>query len=421
MKNYRFDAKLIAARPVEYAVNAEFTDTVMKAIEHPEILSAHVRRMGGNKKETLFMKFKHLPKFAIVLIAIASLAAVSGTAYAAYHLLWEKPQLTISQPETSVSGRDEVSLSFAKCGKDVQATRYELKKNATITVEEIPAVLNARCELDAINSWAQTEYPETTSRAPEVMNQPFTRTMLMTSMATHIKSFDEASITFEGLTKYNEVDSVLAVTSDTRYIADGQYVSRDAITTDDPVVYITKDASEMTPRSDCTETSCGYSGTSRTRTLLAVVKLSGTFKDYDQLAWQSLTERTTCEGNEADSCVAGFAAAVDLYQGASDFTDGQTYKEIQGVVTAIEGSTVTIRSSSGSLFVITAPTDVIAYYNTNKAAQYYQDQKVKLGSSLTVRYSESATQHSKTIQAKQLTSMQLQFEIVSKGDPVQAY
>jgi len=294
MKLDKFDRKIIAARPDGYHSSTRFTDAVMAKIRNGEILSSSVRNMNVTKKETFMMKFKHLPTFAIIAIIIASTLVVSGGAYAAYQLLWPKPEVRLSEPKTSASGRKEVTISFAQCGKQSLASGYELKKNAPITIDEVPMVVKAHCELDAISTWANKEFPHDDGHQPPEMMKAFDRTMLWTSMATHIKSRNDSTLTFAGLTKYHQADTVLEATSKTRYIADGHDVAASAITADDPVVYITSEFSHITPDAGCNAMHCSMSSTPAVKTLVAVVKLSQPFQYYDQLAWQSLAERMAC-------------------------------------------------------------------------------------------------------------------------------
>jgi len=422
MKDSQFNALLAASKPDNYKSNTIFTDAVMSSIQTSEILSSQVRKTSVNKKETLFMKLRHLPKFAIVAIAIGVLALLSGTAYATYQLLWNEPKITVSEPTTSVSGRQEVNLSFAECGSDNLVSRYELKKKATITIEDVPNVLKAHCELDTIGTWAQNTYPHDTHMTNFDPTKQSKSVRLNNSFATHIKASSESSITFEGLTKYMEEDKTMTVTPDVKFIADGRYVKSSDISTTDSVMYITSQTSVITPNPGCTKQNCSSSGSLESETLLAVVKLKLPFKYYDQLAWQSLTERQTCAGNPNDTCLTGFSGAIDLYMGSPSTNSSESsYKEIQGVITSISGASVVIKSSSGTLFTINTPTDVIAAYNTNKAARYYNNQKVVVGSSLVVRYIQKQNENSKTISPKELSSVQLQIELVGKSDPVRNY
>jgi len=422
MKDSQFEAKLIAAKPQDYSSNVEFTDTVMDSIQSSEILSSQVCKTSVNKKETLSMKLRHLPKFAIFAIAVGVLALLSGTAYATYQLLWAEPKVTVSEPTVSAGGRQEVAISLAECGSDSLASRYELKKNATITIEDVPNVIKARCELDAIGTWSQSTFPHDEHVLPDDVTKEYDMVRLSSSFATHIKTKSDSSITFVGLTKYMEEDKTLAVTPSVRFIADGRDVQASDVSINDVVMYVTSQTSHITPMPGCTLRNCSSSGSLGNETLLAVVKLSMPFQYYDQFAWQSLTERATCQGNEADTCLTGFSGAIDLYMGSVSMKINETmYKEIQGVITSISGKSVVIKSSSGTLFTVTTPTDVIAAYNTNKAAKYYNNQKVEVGSSLVVRYAEKESEHSKNLISTLLSSVQLQTENVGKSDTVKAY
>lgn len=420
MKYDKFIALLVAARPEGHAARSDFTDSVMKAINSTEILSGHIRRMNVNKKETFIMKLRHLPKYAMMAIAIGSLVVLSGAAYATYQLLWPRPAVHVSKPTTSFSGRDEVIASLKQCGDNKLTSRYELKKNATITADQIAGVVKAHCELDAISTWATTTFPSDDHLVPNDSHAHDTN-RANASMATQIKKMTSSSVTFAGLVKYNLADKTLAITASTRFIADGRDVPASQITSSDPVVYITSDVSHFTPSSDCTAQHCSMSGTQVSQTLQAVVKLSMPLEYYDQLAWQSLTEIVACEGNPNDTCLTGYAGAIDLYQNFENTDPTARMKEIQGFITSIDGTSVTIKSSSGSLFTISTPTDIISAYNKNKASQYYNNQTVKIGSGLGIRYMENPDQHSKSISGKNLMTVELQIEVLSKGNPIQAY
>lgn len=421
MKDLRLQAVIIAARPKTYQTSKKFTDTVMGRLRSTEIFTSHIRKMNVNKKETFRMKLRHLPKLAIVAIALGCLLVLSGAAYATYQLLWPKPLVEVSQSEKSVSGRDQVIVLTGECGDEKLATRYELKKNAPINADEIGQVVQAHCELGAIQTWADTTFPSNSKQMYSSHSGPFELVQVVTSMATTLQSKDSNAITFTGLTKYNQEDESFKLSNSVRYIVNGREAKAGDIAVGDTVAYVMSQKSLMTPRPDCTETSCGYSSNSTTKTLLAVVKLDMPLKYYDQLAWQSLAERTTCLGNPNDSCLTGYVGGIDVYYGTASVEDAQQMKEIQGVVTKLSGKTTTIQSSSGTLFTIILPYDAVSEYNNGRAKQYYNDQTVKLGSTLRISYIEPQSASNKTIKAEQLTGFMLQVEMISKGDRPQAY
>ena len=421
MKDFRFDAQIIAARPVHYKTNQVFTDAVMDSVKHSEILSSSLRKMNVNKKETLFMKFKHLPRIAVIAIAIGALLVVSTGAYAAYQLLWPKPEVTVSEPTVSQNGRQEVSLSFAQCGDSRMADRYELKRNATITQDQIAGVVRAQCELQAIGTWAQATFPHDNKMPQTKAGVSYDSVRVSVSMATHIKARGSDSITFTGLKKYgDQPDKTLPITGVTRYIADGRDVKQDAITENDPVVYITSDMTRMTPDADCNEKHCSISGSNFKQELIAVVKLSAPFENYDQFAWQSLTEKLVCMGNENDTCLSGMIGSIDLYENYGLSVTNGTMKEIQGTIKSMSGNSFTVTGSSGTDFTFTMQRDIIGDYNANRSAGY-NNQKVTIGSSLRVNYYESKDEHSKNLNATNVSTVGFLLEMVGKADRPNAY
>lgn len=417
VKDLEFEKLLLAAKPDTYSANSKFTDTVMRGIQHSEILSSAVRKMDVNKKETFIMGFKHLPRIAIVAIALGALVVVSTGAYAAYQLLWAKPEVHVIESKTSVSGRDEVLLSTSGCDT-ASSTRYELKKGATIGADRISAVVQAHCELQAIENWAQQSYGDQVMpdlNGLETGSKPIRETIVVTSMATHLQTKQGNSYTFAGLNKYGWPESTLKANNNVIYIVDGKNSTADKIKVGDPVVYVATGNISMTRNQN------GSIDTDNNpdRTLVAVIKLSMPFEDYDQFAWQSLSEREICYGNPNEDCVAG-GASIDLYTagGNAGISGSTIMKEIQGNVVGLNGDKTSIRSSSGTVFTVTTPTDVVSDYNTNKAARYYNNQKVILGSSISVQYTEDKDAHATEISA---AYMRFQIELVSKGDPVKAY
>lgn len=416
MKSARLDALLVASQKVQLGDGA-FTDRVMNAIQSPEILSSQLRTMNVTKKETFYMKLKHLPKFAIVAIALAALALLSTGVYAAYQLLWSKPSVDVSSLTTSTSGRKEVKLSAANCGGRDMAERYELKKNAIITESQVADVVKAQCELQAISTWVEETYPRSIPPDPMVTRKAHDEKRAYASMALQVKTINEGSMTFAAQQKYGVSEETVSLNKDVLYIADGAVVAADKIVTGDPVVYVTIDTTHVVPNADCTEQSCGSTGNLVSKEIKAIVKLSYAFKNYDPLAWQSLAERTACAGNPADSCVNG--ASIDLFMG-STVPDEGTYKEIQGMITEINAKTVKIRSSSGTIFTVTTSSDVIAEFNT-KRSSLYQNKQITVGSSLAVSYGEKEGEHTKTITPAMLMRVNFQLEMVSKGDPLKPY
>jgi len=423
MKTTRIEALLVAARPERSRVSHSFTDAVMQRIHQPEIITSQLRRMNDTKKESFIMKLRHLPKLAIIAIAAGALLIISTGTYAAYQLLWPKPDIEVSQPVTSISGREEVEILVGQCGDEKLADRYELKKNAPITADEIGQVVKAHCELQAVQTWANDTFPNNSHEFHSVQTEPYTMVQVTASMATTLKAKDSKTLTFTGLTKYHLEDEVFEIPSGVRYIVDGHEASLNDIAEGDNVTYVTSSESLMVPREDCTPTSCGYSSDSTTKTLVAVVKLSMPLKYYDQLAWQSLAERVSCFGNPNDSCLTGYVGGIEVFTPHAGLKNPEVeeMKEIQGVVTELRGTTTKIKSSSGTIFTIKTTRDVVSAYNNGRAVKYFNNQTVKLGSTLRISYIEAKGESNKTITENQLSGFMLQMEMISKGDVPSAY
>ena len=417
MKDINFDTLLLAAKPDRFSGDAQFTDTVMQKVQDSEILSSTVRTMNVNKKETFIMKFKHLPRIAIVAIAVGALVIVSTSAYAAYQLFWAKPEVHILESKTSVSGRDEVILSTSGCDT-ASSTRYELKKGATIGADRISDVIQAHCELQAIENWANRSYGD--KAMPDldsliIDSKPVKQTIVVASIATHLQAKQGNSFTFAGIDTYGWPKSTLKADNHVKYIVDGKNSIADKIKEGDPVVYVATGNITMTRSQDGGIDADNHPS----RTLVAVIKLSMPFENYDQLARQSLSKRETCYGNPNDDCVAN-GASIDLYTGGGNagISGNMIMREIQGKVVGLNGNKTSIRSSSGTVFTVTTPTDVISDYNTNKAGRYYDNQKVVIGSNISVKYVDDKDAQTTEISA---AYMLFQIELVSKQDPTKAY
>lgn len=423
MKDNKLEAFIIASRDEKIRGNETFTNSVMKKISSTEIISPLVRTMSTNKKESFFMKLSHLPKFAIIAIALGSLVVLSGTTYAAYKLLWEKPEVTVSQPEKSASGRDAVSLLFSQCGKDDMPAKYELKKGATITPDRIAAIVSAQCELKAINEWAMTTYAQGENGT---FGDARTHEIPMVSLARQIQAVGSDSITFAALQGYGYPEETFETSKDVRYIANGEVVKKSSFKPNDVVAYVSLSKTVQTPKDQCTTDACREFGEYRgVQRIVALVKLDKPLQDYDQRAWQSLTELSPCIGNPSDYCLGGYSGSIDVYRGDLQNSPSRPNgdiitKQIEGTVTDIRGATFTIKATSGTLFTINAPKDVIGDFNTNKSAAY-NNERIANGSTLSIRYWESKDAHNKTISGNTIQKIDLKIEVVSKGDQIKPY
>ena len=155
MKDNLFDIRIALARPDTYAISTDFTDRVMATVASSEILSAHVRNMSVNKKETFMMKLRHLPKFAIIAIAIGALLLLAGTTYAVVQTIKD---VNVDQSGTNKFGREQLQVTFNGCEDQQQrGTTYEVKRGSNLSAEDGVKVLEARCQLDVIEKWVAND------------------------------------------------------------------------------------------------------------------------------------------------------------------------------------------------------------------------------------------------------------------------
>lgn len=426
MKNLTFEAQIIAARPRQYAVSDTFTDQVMEKIHSPEILSSHVRNMNVNKKETFIMKLHHLPKLAIIAIAIGGLVILSGATYATYKLFWEQPSVTTESPTTNQFGRTQVIASFENCENQSAATTFEIKTGSTLEASEIGKILQARCELEALREWSGTnEQPKGPDPSMQQNEGTYSQTMRMVSpVASNIVSINATSLALTG-DEYNTPQDPLPLTGETRYIVDAHESTIDQFKPGDTVLYVHDIAFDFVTE----KTDLGYSTSSTPGREVAVthlVKVSLPFEYYGPGKQNQIAERNACMGNPQDSCVQ--TAAVDLYENYSTSpvlpdSNGEApfdYREIQGIIIEHNTTSLKIQSSSGKIFTLTTPNDIVAAFNINRSTEY-NNIKVEKGDVLMVRYSVDKSSTSLELRASEIQSIYLALSMIQKGDPVQKY
>ena len=157
MKDIIFDTRIIAARP-ECAQNTDFTDRVMAVVSSDEIFSAVIRKTSVTKKETLLMKIRHLPKIAVIALAIGALLLVAGTTYAVVRTVSNLTQVKVNQSGTNEFGREQLTVEFDSCdAQKKEGTTYELKRGSNLSAEDGKKVLQAKCDIDVVTAWIRKD------------------------------------------------------------------------------------------------------------------------------------------------------------------------------------------------------------------------------------------------------------------------
>lgn len=394
------DYLLSLSRPTELPVKTEFTDKVMLIIEQREIFSRVVRITDVTRqKETWFMKFKKLPITAIIAIGLFAAVSVGGVAYAVIEL-WPKPNTSTREAENTHSGRNQLISDLENCSGDSKTStkRYELKENATITKEEVPAIVQAQCELNAIQAWAEES-------APEKFKDDHATNMVNTSTASRIKSIKNDTVTIRG----DDGELEFTTSQDTIFIADGTAVNSKSLKVGDPVVVVSYDQYD----------SSG-SGFPKHRTLHAIIKLDLPYESYDQQAFQSLTEIVPCIGNSADDCKTGYSGSIDVYYRDDPSTEGEI-RQINGQLTQISANGFSIKSTSGTIFKFNTSTNLINEFNVHKSGNYGGN-TIVIGDSLTVFYRASDELNATyNFGSDDLDQVSLDLEIIDKNSSINKY
>lgn len=378
MAKITIDQALLAS--YEATANTAFITRVMDNLEQP-------------KMNTIFASLRRAPKFALALAAVVGVLAISGTAYAAYQL-WLKPNASVQQFGQNQEGRDEALVAFKNCQDNAQA-RYEVKSSASLNPQEIEQLLRARCEMDAITRWADASLPQTSRENSMVYPGAFT-----------IAKIDGTTVSLRG----KDSNPTVAITDQTTVVVDGAAVAATALHVGDTVATVER-------------LTYGPEGGSPTsRTLLGLVALQMRAEFYEPSMQNRVAERKTCYGNPAETCVQ--SGSIDVYprngeNNSAPVTPGDMF-EIQGRIVEHNGNTVRIKASSGAIYTIAAPLDMLAKFNTQNSGDY-QGTKIVVGDMLAVRYSQKASDDHKNVQPQQLQSVNLLIEVINKQDPIKKY
>lgn len=425
MKDVSLSGLLSEARSKNYVPNRTFTDKVMDSLQPSAIFTKQIRKMNVNKKEAFIMKLRHLPKVAVLAIAITALAIVGSTTYAVYKALWEHPSVTVNEPTTNQFGRTQVIASFENCTNQSAQTTFEIKRGSTLDPSEIGKVLQARCELDALRDWAgankSPKGPDQSIRQAEGTSSD--TSVMVSPVASKVVSIDNISLVLTG-DEYNTPKDPLVLAPQAEYIVGNHQASADEIHPGDTVLYV----QDVTYDYVTKKTATGYStsGHATKQVTTHVIKVDLPFEYYGPGKQNQIAKREPCMNNPQDSCIQ--TASVDLYENYSGGIQGfddpanatKEYREIQGIITEHNGATVKIVSSSGRTFTITTPSDIITRFNQTRSSEY-NGITVAPGDLLMVRYIVDKTDDGLTLGGLQINSVNVALNMIQKGDPLQKY
>jgi hypothetical protein len=374
------DQALLATYKVSDGVNTAFVNRVMESIE-------------STQQSHFFATLRHMPKFALIIAAIVGVLVISGTAYAAYQL-WLKPHVSVQQFEPNQQGRQEALVAFQNC-KDTKNARYEVKNGAGLNAEKVEQLLQARCEMDAINEWAYNTHPTKVDVPPIAYPGAFT-----------VIKIDGNDITLDGTTE----DITVTTNDKTMTIIDGIPAGMSSLKVGDTVTFVQK------------YTYNRENGQPTSRELLGVITLQLPGEFYETTMQNMVAKRAECHGNTTESCVQG--SSIDVYprngeSNAAPVEPGERF-ELQGRIVEHDGKTVRLKASSGAIYTINAPTDIIENFNTQHGPNY-GGLRIEVGDMLSVLYTKKWGEDPKNVNANQLRTATLLVEMLNKQDGYKKY
>lgn len=359
--------------------NSAFVETTMQAIRKKQVsetFASVLRRTNATKKERFIMKLKHLPKAAIMGLAVAGVLVVSGSAFAAYQL-WLSPSASLEGAKQNQYGRTEALVKLQHCAqlsisRDISA---EIKPHSGLSPEDAAKVLQAYCEINAMQNWAITGLQV----HPSAVMFPYTIDQ-MSGAALKVSAGNDARN--------------LPLSRSTRYIVGGGYADRGQFHPGDSIAYVANGASAT----------------------LAVIKLSLPATYYTNEKQNAIATREACPGNPQDSCLA--AGGITIFprntEGMANTQASGKHLQIQGKLVGHTGATFTLKSSSGASYTIAASSDAIQEFNT-RYAQNYSGTTVELGDTLNVMYAQPSGADPHKVTADQINSIDLLAEVSKTG------
>lgn len=400
MKLQNLEYLLIQTTPIGNPIDTDFTERVMTALPQPSLLlHQHINRQSSQKKyRKIFIKLRHIPKFALIVAAVIALCTVSGVTYALVRTITAHTNVTIEKSGKDQFGHEQLSVAFDSCAEEKKiGTTYELQKNSDLSAIDGAKVLQARCELDSISSWLEND-PATVSRS-STYSASF---VLASEQAKILKSLDATSLTIQN-------GEQIPFPNNARIVANNKIVSRSSLKQGDNILYF----SPLPRPNDLGD--------------IVVFKLTLPAKYYNLDLQSYVRTRSACRGNPILKCLQEStinAVTLTVSHGGA-WTSGRYQinppKSLQGRVVSHDRSSLKIDTGDGVIYTIQTPSDVIETYNQTTVyglkdldTIYSHTNpdvlKVAPGDSLDVAYLESPDQSSRTIKWADMLGIGLMVE-----------
>ena len=370
------EKRIIAAQPPARG-KSEFVARTMLAIEQAktrETFTNVLRKTNITKKESLFMKLKHLPGTMVTAIVIGTLLLLSGTAYAAYKL-WLSPEVQVKSVEQKY-GRAQALIYMKNCNSYQEKVQVEINQDKAGSPEEAAKSLAAHCELEAIQNWAIKDLSE----EPNSVIFPFTISTVNHRQVSASNQSKDSSRTFN-------------LTDDTPIVFNGDIVKPNSLDKGDTVAFVVSG-----PKQE----------------LRALVKLSypAQYYSYSPDLLNSYHTRHECYGSPKSSCIdlPSLDVLRDGEGGANPGTQGEA-RLIQGKLVNYTDTQFKLQSTSGEIYTVYTTTNVIGGFNVGNP---YGAITIEKDDVLEVRYSQAPSDNPKEIQSTQYHNVQLSLQELDK-------
>lgn len=408
MRTSPLEFHLVHAAPENSHLDTSFTDRVMASLPSTKSVSSHIQ----NSAPTMWYCLRHLPKFTVILLAIATLFIVSTVTYAVVETI-KQTTVKIEKSGTNEFGREQLSVIFDSCAEQKKnGTTYELKKDSGLSAEDGAKVLQAKCERDSIAAWIKKDpvlSPDTTRPTYDPLELRFS------GFVGTIQSINESGISIHSTTAFTaeEQGTSLPFPKNTRVIKDGEAVDQKSLQLGDTVLYFSSSARRGLKLPTGAEQ-------------VAVFKLNLDTKYYNLDMESYVRVRSPCRGNPARTCLQSnhinmVTLMVVQSSNISSLSNEEDGKEVEGKVISWNASQIKLDVGKGIIYTIHTESNVIDTYNHSTvyglksfdniyAKTDPEELKVRPGDSLQIGYSEKKSLSSPVIEWSQIGGIGLMVE-----------
>lgn len=406
MKKFDIEQMLAKSAPKDSTIDANFTNKVMDGLR-----SQPGQVIQKNKSRSFTSWLIHLPKFALVILAIATLFTISGVAYAVVETIKIQKSVEIQNHGKNDNGRQQLTVDFSNCEAQKKVgTTYEIKKDSGLSSEEATETLEARCELDAISDWLKND----PAIKPILEQDRFLATM-PAKIIGKVATVTQNEITLDFTTRQES----FIFPADARIVENNELKDRSSVQPGDSVLlfsphYVSRRGSSLDPN-----------------TYVILFKLQQQPNYYSTLMQWYVGARGACDNNPERSCllhnnINSVFLSVTRGSANHDPKDSSvTSRQIQGRVTEYTNSYIKLDVGSGVIYTIQTPSNIIEKYNSTTVyglKSYdlvYADTdpealKIAVGDSLDINYVEAADQTSPTILWQNIYGISLMVERTAK-------